>query len=442
VAQTAERTRRRPTGGRDHGRGSSDRKLTHEERLKLALLALPTFALAFAITTVSAYLGKVTRSYTQDTIVIGVIIGGEGVMALWIPLLAGAWSDQLRTRIGGRLPFVIGGCGPAAAGLVLIGFLHSLLAVALAAGGFFAFYFVAYEPYRAMYPDLVKSADVAGRAQSVQAVARGVGTGLALVGSGLLLSVGRAAPFVVAAAVLVGAVGAFVYLVLRHGLEKQPGRRSGDGAREATRRLRRLVAEHPSLRFYFMANALWEMALAALKAFIVLYLVQGLGYGLQTSSLIIGGVALVILVGAAISGKLGDRFGRLRVATFAAWMYGLAFLVPVFTTVRPAVGIATLPLALGGGTLMTLAYAILMPLMPKRDHGALTGFYSLSRGVGITTGPLIAGVLISVTQHGPFGGTQGYQAMWIVCSAAALASLWFIRGMRRAVSDRQELRSL
>ena len=442
MAQTAERTRRRRAHRASGLKAAAERKLSHEERARLALLALPTFALAFAITTVSAYLGKVTRTYTQDTIVIGVIIGGEGLMALWIPLLAGAWSDQLRTRVGGRLPFVIGGCLPAAAGLVLIGFLHSLLAIALAAGGFFAFYFVAYEPYRAMYPDMVRSAEVAGRAQSAQAVARGLGTGLALVGSGLLLSVGRAVPFVFAAAVLLIAVGAFVYLVLRRGLERSPRPSAARGPRDATRRLLQLVAEHPSLRYYFVANALWEMALAALKAFIVLYLMQGLGYGLQTSSLIIGGVALVILLGAAASGKLGDRFGRLRVVVFAAWMYGLGFLVPVFTTVRPAIGVATVPLALGGGTLMTLAYAILMPLMPKRDHGALTGFYSLSRGVGITTGPLIAGVLIAVTQHGPFAQTQGYQAMWIVCSAAALASVWFMRGMRRAVKDREQLRQL
>jgi MFS family permease len=421
---------------------TAERKLTHEERVRLALLALPTFALAFAITTVSAYLGKVTRGFTHNTIIIGVIIGGEGVMALWIPLLAGAWSDQLRTRIGGRLPFVIAGTVPAAAGLVAVALVHSLLAVALAAGWFFAFYFVAYEPYRAMYPDLVESGEVAGRAQSAQAVARGLGTGLALVGSGLLLSVGQAAPFVVAAAVLLAAVGAFVFLVLRHGLEDESDTREAENARKVARRLIRLLAEHPALRFYFIANALWEMALAALKSFIVLYLVFGLGYPLRTSSLIIGGVAIVILVGAAVSGKLGDRFGRLRVVTVALWIYGAGFIIPAATTLRAPIGVGIVPIALGGGTLMTLAYAILMPLMPEHEHGALTGFYSLSRGVGITTGPLLAGVLIYVTRHAPFGATSGYQAMWIVCAAASLLSIVFVRAMRRSVKDREQLRRL
>lgn len=91
---------------------------------------------------------------------------------------------------------------------------------------------------------------------------------------------------------------------------------------------------------------------------------------------------------------------------------------------------------------MTLAYAILMPLMPEDEHGALTGFYSLSRGVGITLGPLIAGILISVTQSHLFSATQGYQAMWVVCAAASLSSLWFVRRMRLAGKDREELEQL
>jgi len=54
------------------------RGLRSEEKVALALLALPTFALALSITMVSSYLGEVTRRFTQDTIVIGVIITRRG----------------------------------------------------------------------------------------------------------------------------------------------------------------------------------------------------------------------------------------------------------------------------------------------------------------------------------------------------------------------------
>lgn len=418
----------------------AERPLKPEERARLKLLALPTLALAFSITIVSTYLGEVARRYTHDAIVIGVIIGGEGVMALWVPLIAGAWSDRLHSRLGGRLPFVIAGVVPAAVALVLIGLVRSLPAIAGVTGLFFLAYFIAYEPYRAMYPDLVASDEIAGRAQSAQAVARGVGTGLALVSGGLMLSVGRAFPFLFTAGALVLATGVFTYQIVKRGLQEQPRGEQAETARQVLRRLISLVTRHRALRAYLIANALWEMALAALKAFIVLYLVVGLGYRLQTSSLIIGAVAIVILVGAAVSGKIGDRVGRLRVVTVALWFYGGAYLIPLFTTSRPALAAAVPFIALGGGTLMTLAYALLMPLMPEGEHGALTGFYSLSRGIGIVSGPVLAGVLISVTQQGPFKATHGFQAMWIVCAAAALASILFLRRLRGAESDRRELR--
>jgi MFS family permease len=412
--------------------------LKHEEKVDLALLALPTFALALAITVVSTQLGEVTRHYTHQTTVIGAIIGGEGVMALWVPLIFGSWSDTLRTRIGGRLPFVLAGGLPAAVVLATIGLVHGLGLVALAAALFFGCYFVAYEPYRAMYPDMLPSDEVGGRAQSAQAVARATGTAFALLGGGLLLSVARPLPFAVAALVMIGALGAFVVLIVRRGVPPQDHRHA-EGPAQVARRLSRLVAQHPALRAYFFANALWETTLSALKAFILLYLTLGLGYGLRTASLFIGGVALVILLGAAGSGKLGDRFGRIRVVRIALVGYGAGFLVLVLTTSRPLMGAAIPFIALGGGTVMTMAYALLMPLMPKDEHGALTGFYSLSRGVGIVLGPILAGALIWITRHGVFKATNGFQAMWIVCAAATFGSLIFLRRMANASEDRQQL---
>jgi MFS family permease len=246
----------------------------------------------------------------------------------------------------------------------------------------------------------------------------------------LLLTIARPLPFCVAAVVLAAAVTAFVVLVLRHGLA-QRSQGTGEGPLNVARRVGRVFREHAELRAYLIANALWELALSALKAFVILYLTLGLGYNLATGSLIVGGVAFLILIGAGVAGKAGDKFGRARVITIALWFYGIGFLVPAFTTSRLII-VASIPfIAAGGGTVMTLAYALLMPLMPEDEHGALTGFYSLSRGIGIIAGPILAGVLIAFTSGGPFAATQGFQAVWIVCAAAAFASIPFVGKLRR-----------
>jgi MFS family permease len=139
----------------------------------LAILGVPTFALALAITTVSTYLPVLAEDFSNSSIVVGLLIGGEGLMAMWLPLVIGSWSDSLNTPIGRRLPFIIGATPPLVVALALLGFVDSIAAAAIILSFLFVGYFVAYEPYRTLYPDLVDT-DIAGRAQASQAIFRGL----------------------------------------------------------------------------------------------------------------------------------------------------------------------------------------------------------------------------------------------------------------------------
>lgn len=409
-----------PAGERGERGG---RQLRSDERRTLALLGMPAFGLALAITIVSSYLPPVAREFTDSTTVIGLLVGGEGVFALLLPALIGSWSDRLRTRFGGRLPFVMVGAPVAAAGLIGIGLADSLAAAAAAVAVFFVGYFIAYEPYRALYPDLVED-EVAGRAQSTQAVWRGVGTILALLGGGLLLAAGQLIPFLVGAVLLLVACGGFVSLVIRRDAPQQEP--NGDGFRDTLRLLGGFLRADDSLRSYFVANALWELSLGALKTFVILWLTRGLGISLSGAALAVGAVAVFVLVGAAGSGKLADRYGRRRVMLAAVVMFGLALLVPLLFTSTLVIGLSAPLIALGGGVLMALPYALLVPLMPSEHHGALTGFYSVSRGMGVMLGPLLGGVAVSLGA-GLFESTEGYAAVFIVCAAACLLSVPFLR---------------
>ncbi len=97
-------------------------------------------------------------------------------------------------------------------------------------------------------------------------------------------------------------------------------------------------------------------------------------------------------------------------------VYGLGLMVPFVSTVPWIVALAAPLVAFGGGVTMSLPYALLMPMMPRGAHGAVTGLYSLSRGVGTSLGPLLAGVAIQAA-----GGD--YRWMWLVCGAAILVSI-------------------
>lgn len=413
----------------------SRRALRADEKQVLALLGLPTAALALAITVVTTYLPVVVRDELGSTAVIGGLIGLEGVMALWVPLVVGAWSDQLRTPLGGRLPFLVAATPLVVVALVLIALAAEPVVLGICAALFFLAYFVAYEPYRALYPDLLDDA-VAGRAQSSQAIFRGAGTGLALVGGGLLISLGNAVPFLVAAGVTAATMGVFVYVARRRRRERleREDEEPHAAGRSGPRELLALLRDRPELRHYLLANGLWEGSLSALKTFVFLFVVTGVGLSESAAAGIIGAVALVALVGAPISGALGDRIGRLRVMRLVLPVYGLGLLVPAFTQAVPAMVPTMLLVGFAGGLVMTLPYAILQPLMPRSHHGALTGFYSLSRGVGAALGPLLAGLAIQLLGD-PFASTDGYAAMWLVCGGTILLSLLPTHALARRVGD-------
>lgn len=417
--------------------GGGTRALRRGEKRLLLALGVPALVLALAITVVTAYLPVVARSFTGSTTVIGLIVGSEGLIALVVPLIAGSWSDRLRTRLGRRLPFVLAGLPLMVAALVAMARVGSLTGLLVAVIVFFAGYYVAYEPYRALYPDLVAD-EIAGRAQSTQALWRGGGTVLALVGGGLLLSLGRGLPFAVAAAVLGVGLAGFAIALARRGLRRRGGR-AGNGPLAAARQIWLLVREHRALRAFLIANGLWEMSLGALKVFIVLYLTQGMGISERLAAVLIGVTALFIAAGAAAGGRIGDRVGRARLLAYALPVYGAGLAVPLLFAAPWAVAPIMVPVGFGGGLIMSLPYAVLMPLMPERDHGALTGLFSLSRGVGLMLGPLLAGAAIQAKVT-PASSTHGYAAMWLVCSAAILLSLLPLRSLRRASDDSAELR--
>jgi MFS family permease len=404
------------------------RSLKRDERRSVVLLGVPTLALALAVTVVTTYLPVVAKGFVGSSLVIGLIIGIEGVLAMWLPLIAGSWSDRLRTRLGGRLPFVIAGTPFLAAGLAGMAFVGSLLPLVITALVFFFGYFLAYEPYRALYPDLFDD-EVAGRAQGTQALWRGGGTGIALLGGGLLLSLSQALPFLAAAVIACASTIFLTVGLMRRDDASDDSGEAGGGVKSAARRVWELVRDSSPLRAFLIANALWELSLGAIKTFVVLYVTIGLGFSRATAALIIGGVAVLILFAALGSGRLADKLGKLAVLKVGLPLYGLGLIVPFIFTSPLVVACAVPFIAVGGGAIMALPYAVLIPLMPDEEHGTLTGVYSFSRGLGVWLGPLLAGLAITLL-GGVFKTTQGYQATFGVCAIAVLASVPLVRKLQ------------
>ena len=380
----------------------------------LRTLSLPTFGLALAVAVLTTYAPVLLGKTTDSGAAIGLAIGGEGVFALFLPVLVGTISDRTRSRLGRRLPYAVFAAPLLALPLVLLPFSSSYAGTVALVSLFYVGYFVYYPPYQALFAELVPASHH-GRAQGAQGVARGLGLGAALVGGGVLLSLWAPLPFLLGAAAVLVTTVALVRGVPHE--SPTPAERTLPGPG-----VLRLLRERPDLRAFAAANALWEFSFMGLRVFIVLYVVQGLGRSVALASAVIGVVAVSYVVAAALSGRLADRFGLVRVLRVATWIYGAGLLLAAaMTTVTPLL-VALPVVALAGAVVMTLPYGLLMQLTPAGSEGAVSGLFNLSRAVGIVAGPIVVGAVIDLA--GPlFASTHGYGAMWVAIGVPIVLSL-------------------
>jgi MFS family permease len=392
------------------------------------ILGLGAFGLAFSITTTAAYLPPLLERFTDSNTMIAAVLAAEGVFAIALPLVIGPWSDTFHTPMGRRRPFMLAALGPIGFCLAIVGFMPNIWTVTLIVLAFFFAYYVYEPPYRGLYPDVLHES-MYGRSQGVQHVMRGIALGIALVGGGFLFKVWHPAPFLLAAVATTVACGATVVFVREVVGE---GSRVFRGVRSYVRTSWRVFHDVPEVRRFLLANSAWEGTFAAMRTFVVLYITKGLGQPLSTSSAVLATVAVGYVIAALVAGRLGDTFGLARVIFGASFVYGAGLLVAGLAQEWHSwyYGLI-LPVAVAGGTVMTLSWALLFKLMPAQHRGAIAGLATTTKGLGLLAGPLVAGVMIDVLS--PYlDRTDGYGALWPVCAVPVLAAIPLVASLIRA----------
>jgi MFS family permease len=379
------------------------------------------------LTTTAAYLPPILGRYTDSTTLVGLVLASEGFVAVTLPLVVGPWSDTFHTPFGRRRPFMLAALGPMAFALALLAFMPSLWTTALLLIGLFFAYYVYEPPYRGLYPDLLPEG-VFGRAQGVQHVFRGIAIGGALIGGGYLFHVWHPAPFLFAAAVVTVACAVPIVLVTEDGGHG----RVFLGVRTYLGHSWRVLRTNRDVAMFLGVNTAWEGTFAGARTFVVLYVTVGLGEPLSTSTEILAVVAAGYIVAALGAGRIGDRVGLARVIAGASVVYGIGLLAGGLATTWHAWYLALIfVVAVGGGTVMTLAWGLLFKLMPADERGAISGLATTTKGIGLVTGPLLAGAAIDLLGSA-LDETQGYQALWPLLGVPILLAIPFVTRLDRA----------
>lgn len=345
------------------------------------------------------------------------IMTWDNLINIFIQPWVGARSDRTWTRIGRRKPWILLGLPIAVIGFVLLPFAQTALALA-------AFILITNfgmalfrSPTVAWLGDLFLPDD-RSKANGIINLMGGIGSLLAFLGGGYLFNnVGRAAPFIGGAILMVVALGVAVWRV------REPRELESDAAAEPQRPLMenlRALAADPKQRglFYVLLGILfWFIGFNALEAGLSSFAVFSLGIAPGSAAIYSASISLSFIVFSLPAGLLGTRFGRRGV--ILAGLTGLTLvLVAGYFVVQ---GAATFVVVLAiGGLFWALVNVNSLPMVydfgDERLIGAFTGLYYFSSQLAAVIGPTLGGVVVDV---------MGDQYRWMFpFSAVFMALAW------------------
>lgn len=354
---------------------------------------------------------------------IGLVMACDPAAMIVIMPLAGLASDRLRTRLGGRLPFMIASALFASVAMIALGRSTS---VAMAAG-LAALTCVAssayWAPYRAVLADEFPAEDQS-LTSAYQSLARELGTLLIFTLGAFALAWGAARVFDIAAAALLVTTLWCVLAVAR---------RTGDTApRVSAVPVSGLRAEIRLLPPRLLAaQMLWWFAIEAATVFAVLYIIHDVlgvhdlasAAGQTAMGTAIGALAVLAVAGVAASvpvAMLAGRFGKLPVVRGGLAALFAASALATVATGMPAVYAVSVLFGLGLAVVQVLAYPMLLDIRPH-GGGALASAYNLL----IAVPQLIALVAMGAIAQ----ATGTYRVAFALGAVAIVAALALLRGL-------------
>ena len=176
-------------------------------------------------------------------------------------------------------------------------------------------------------------------------------------------------------------------------------------------------------------RAFWFIALGHSSSLLVVgavmvhfpaHVSDGLGYSLGFAAAMITVMTFSMVIGqTVIGGFLGDRINKRRAIVIAMFGHMVALLLLAYATnVWMIVGFVVIN-GLAMGTRGPLIHALRADYFGRASFGTIMGFSSLVMMVGITTGPVIAGISYDTTGSYEIGFT-------LLAILAACGSLFFV----------------
>jgi MFS family permease len=363
------------------------------------------------------------------------ILGFVGLLvAMAVQPIVGVFSDRAKSKLGRRLPFLIGGAALIAASLFLLALAPALWVLLL---GVILIQFssnILQGPWQALIPDLVPESQ-RGTASSLKAVMDIIATVVAGAVAGILLGTtgqklfGSSAIYATAAAPVIVFI-LFVTFTAIWAREQPSAADTNIASRSISEALKNAFyvnfRENPIFGWWFANKILFWGAFIAINAFLINYLVdvirmsQADAQSFYGTLKVILGVALIVM--ALASGWLSDKFGRKPVMLIAGLVaFAGAFLL-LFVRDRTLIILAGGIIGMGIGAFLSASWALATDIVPREEAARYLGIANIATCIGSGVARLLGGVLIDPINKALGSSSSGYLLLFSLAALCFLAS--------------------
>ncbi len=376
--------------------------------------ALAVFAQESMWTFYDAQVPPLLREHVGSAAIVGLLMGMDNLLGIFIQPWMGNRSDNTRTRWGRRMPY-IAVVMPASALLFLLIPLAWSFASLVVVMFLFALVGNSFKPVvESLMPDFIEP-ERRSRGNAAVKIASGLTTVTTAVISVLLVDSHPTLAFVVPSAIAFLAVGVLVWRVRDNRsrayrtalVEDAADARNAAENPEAPAargvRMREVVGgifrDVDRSQLLLLASVLlFAGAYAASRALMTPYAMETVGLSRGDAGGLTLPAGVAFLVAAYPAALLAERIGRLRtmaigMAIFAAAMV-LATVVPTATATTVALALA----GIGASGFIINAAVVLWNLAPSvRVIGTYTGLYTVTWQLGGLVGPTVVGGMVDLS---------------------------------------------
>jgi len=402
-----------------------------------------TFFVGFAFLSICAfwelYEGVVPKmlegTFGLGETIVGAIMAIDNVLALFLLPLVGAWSDKVHTRLGRRMPFILGGTLVASVFILILPiaehirnftlFMVALGAILLAMASYRS-------PAVALMPDVTPK-PLRSKANAIINLMGTLGSAYALMMTLLLYKDDGSLNLPVFISVVAIMLLSVIFLLitinennLRKKVEEEEREFLGensDASSVDTEGKGKMPADVRRSFMFIMASIfLWFFAYNAVKTAFSRYADKVWGYsgGTYTKPLMVAMVAA--LIGYFPIGIISSKLGRKKTIIGGIILMTFSYLCGfMFKEASPLINVVFACTGIGWAAINVNSYPMVVEMCKSADTGKYTGYYyTFSMSSQIIT-PIVSGFLLEKI---------GYYTLFpyaVVFSLASLCTMLFVK---------------